>query len=74
METSDFLFPQHQYHGSSLQTEDIVLHGYLQEFSQQVLILTSLNRGGRLSSQETYQKLKQLYKQLKNSRKDLDRK
>jgi hypothetical protein len=48
-----------------------VSHANLQEFSHRVSLLCGLETNGKLSPEETYQEIKSLWKQLKQSKKAL---
>ncbi len=43
----------------------------LQEFSQKITYITCLQTGGKLSTEEAYEQIKVLWKQLKHSKKEL---
>lgn len=65
-----FLYPRHHYHGK-FTPQNLTFNANLQEFSQAVGYICALETGGKISSQEAYQQIKKLYKQLKRSKKAL---
>ena len=69
-EKQAFLFPRSRYYGQVL-PENLVFNANLQEFAQRVSFITNLETGGKLSSEESYQQIKALWKQLKRSKKQL---
>jgi hypothetical protein len=67
---SEFLYPNVRYRGE-VKPENLVFNANLQEFSQRVGIIASLESNGKLTPQESYQQIKSLWKQLKRSKKEL---
>lgn len=65
-----FLFPRGRYYGQ-VKPENLVFNANLQEFAQKVGIITSLESNGKLDPKEAYQQIKELWKQLKRSKKEL---
>jgi len=65
-----FLYPIGSYHGK-FTPENIAFNANLQEFAQRVAILCALESGGKLSPEDTYHQVKDLWKQLKQSRDSL---
>lgn len=70
IDCNDFLYPRSRYHGR-VKPENLVFNANLQEFSQRVTFISALETGGKLSSEEAYQQIKSLWKQLKQSKKEL---
>lgn len=68
---SDFLYPRSCYHGQ-FKPEYLVFNANLQEFSQRVSYITNLQTNGKLSPQEAYHEIKNLWKQLKAAKKQLE--
>lgn len=66
----DFLYPHYPYHGEA-KPENIVFNANLQEFAQRVNYICNLETGGKISTEEAYQNIKQLWKELKSSRQGL---
>ncbi|HIK41302.1 hypothetical protein HPC62_16375 [Thermoleptolyngbya sichuanensis A183] len=67
---SDFFAPRSRYYGP-VKPENLVFNANLQEFSHRVSLLCGLETNGKLSPEETYQEIKSLWKQLKQSKKAL---
>ncbi|MBN3925702.1 hypothetical protein [Nostoc sp. NMS4] len=67
---NNFLYPRSRYYGK-FQPENLVFNANLQEFSQKISYITSLETGGKLSQEEAYEQIKALWKQLKHSKKQL---
>ena len=51
--------------------EDIIFDANLQEFANRVSIICGLESNGKISAAEAYQRIRDLYKQLKRSKKNL---
>ncbi len=66
----DFLYPRSRYHGD-FTPENLVFNANLQEFAQGVSLICGLETGGKISAEEAYYKIKDLWKQLKKSKKNL---
>ncbi|MBP5973689.1 hypothetical protein HW132_13315 [Brasilonema sp. CT11] len=64
------LYPRARYYGQ-IKPENLVFNANLQEFSQKVGYISSLETSGKLAPQEAYQKINELWKQLKRSKKEL---
>ncbi|MDY6781938.1 MAG: hypothetical protein SW833_05195 [Cyanobacteriota bacterium] len=69
-EQNNFLYPNFPYRGS-FTPENLVFNANLQEFAQRVNFLCNLETSGKISSEEAYQKIKELWHQLKQSKKEL---
>ena len=69
-EISDFLYHPHRYHGF-LSPENLVFNANLQEFSRRVTYICCLETNGKLSPEEAYEKIKTLWQQLEQSKKEL---
>ncbi len=70
MNQSDFLYPTARYRGT-VKPENLVFNANLQEFSQRVSYISCLESGGKLSPEESYQEIRSLWKQLKQSKRQL---
>lgn len=70
MKHSDFLYPQNHYHGKQ-KIENLVFNANLQEFSQKVNYICNLETNGKLPAEEAYKQIKSLWKQLKQTKKEL---
>ncbi|MGF1480084.1 MAG: hypothetical protein ACFB4I_11415 [Cyanophyceae cyanobacterium] len=69
-EKRNFLYPKSRYHGQ-VKPENLVFNANLQEFAQQVSYVCNLSTSGKLTSQEAYSQIQSLWKQLKQSKKQL---
>lgn len=67
---AEFLYPRSRYYGQ-VKPENLVFNANLQEFAQQVSYICNLETSGKLSPEESYQKIRALWKQLKRSKKQL---
>jgi hypothetical protein len=69
-EKENFLYPRSKYYGK-FSPQNLIFNANLQEFANRVIYLCGLETNGKLSSQETYQQIKELWQQLKQSQKAL---
>jgi hypothetical protein len=69
-EKENFLHPRSSYHGN-FTPANLVFNANLQEFSQRVEYICALETGGKMTSDQAYQEIKQLYKKLKLSKREL---
>jgi hypothetical protein len=65
-----FLYPRSNYRGE-FTPGNLVFNANLQEFSQRVEYLCALETNGKISPEVAYQEIRKLYKQLKQSKKEL---
>ncbi|MBD2325440.1 hypothetical protein H6G21_00990 [Alkalinema sp. FACHB-956] len=65
-----FTMPYATYRGEFM-PEHLLFNANLQEFAQRVSLLCNLETAGKVSPEETYQQIKQLWKDLKSSKKTL---
>ncbi len=65
-----FLFPRKSYFGEP-EMENIVFDANLQEFAQRIGYICSLENGGKISPSEAYDHIKELYKRLRDSKRNL---
>lgn len=65
-----FFHPQAKYRGE-FSPEELAFNANLQEFASRVGIVCNLETGGKMSSEEAYSEIKQLWKQLKQSKQEL---
>ncbi len=65
-----FLFSNSRYNGE-FTPEHLVFNSNLQEFTQRVSFICSLETAGKLTPEESYQQIKALWKELKRSKKQL---
>lgn len=68
---NNFFYPHRPYHGKA-QPKNIVFNANLQEFSQKVSYICNLETGGKLNTEEAYQQIKELWKELKSSHQGLE--
>ncbi|MDF0553424.1 hypothetical protein [Kamptonema sp. UHCC 0994] len=69
-ESDQFLHPRSRYYGD-FTPENLAFNANLQEFAQKITYICSLETGGKISSEKAYKEIKALWKQLKNSKKNL---
>lgn len=67
---SEFLYPRSSYRGN-FTPEQMVFNSNLQEFAQKVTYICNLETNGKLAPDTAYKEIKTLWKQLKNSKKEL---
>jgi hypothetical protein len=67
---SEFLYPLSKYKGD-FKPEKLVFNANLQEFAQKIGYICALETGGKISSLEAYEGIKELWRELKKSKKDL---
>lgn len=65
-----FLYPRGRYHGD-FTPENLAFDANLQEFAQRVAIICGLETGGKIPPQEAYDEIKQLWRQLRESKNNL---
>jgi hypothetical protein len=70
VEKNNFLYPRSRYYGQ-VKPENLVFNANLQEFAQQVNYICNLETNGKLSSEEAFNQIKALWKQLKRTREQL---
>ncbi|TVQ45527.1 MAG: hypothetical protein EA365_07620 [Gloeocapsa sp. DLM2.Bin57] len=67
----NFLYPKANYRGG-FSPENLVFNANLQEFAQKVVFICNLETNGKISTNEAYHEIKQLWKKLKQSKKELN--
>ena len=65
-----FISPTARYYGE-FTPKQLAFNSNLQEFASRVSIVCGLETGGKISSQDAYDQIKQLWKQLKDSKREL---
>ncbi len=70
MTLNQFLYPQSRYNGN-VKPQNLVFNANLQEFSQQVGYIANLETNGKLSPQEAYQQIRELWQELETSYQEL---
>lgn len=70
---NNFLYPKANYHGdfSPSNPNSLVFDANLQEFAQKVVYICGLETNGKVSTKEAYDRIKQLWRDLKASKKEL---
>ncbi|MGD1943243.1 MAG: hypothetical protein ACFB0G_18260 [Leptolyngbyaceae cyanobacterium] len=66
----NFQTPRSSYWGKPT-LPNLTFNANLQEFAQRISYICNLETGGKISSEEAYTEIKQLWKQLKQSKKNL---
>lgn len=66
----DFLYQKAGYHGQ-MTPPNLIFNDNLQEFSQRVSYIANLQTAGKLSSEESFQQIRDLWKTLKHTKKML---
>ncbi|MFM2304890.1 MAG: hypothetical protein RLZZ135_2302 [Cyanobacteriota bacterium] len=69
-EIDSFLYNNSRYHGH-FKPENLVFNANLQEFTQKISYICSLETAGKLTPEDSYKQIKQLWKDLKRSKKQL---
>lgn len=70
MTLNQFLYPQSRYNGD-VKPQNLVFNANLQEFSQRVGYIANLETNGKLSPQEAYQQIQELWQKLETSYQEL---
>ena len=70
VDKNNFLYPRSSYDGQ-VKPENLVFNANLQEFSQRVNYICNLETNGKLTPEESYNQIKNLWKQLKRTKKQL---
>jgi len=65
-----FILPRYPYRGE-FSPEHLAFNANLQEFAGRVSLICNLETGGKISSQDAYNQIKALWKELKASKKNL---
>ncbi|MGC8710839.1 MAG: DUF7219 family protein [Leptodesmis sp.] len=70
MDKESFLLPHARYRGQ-VKPENLIFNANLQEFSQRVSYISSLETSGKISPEQSYQQIKALWEELKHSHEQL---
>lgn len=70
VDRDEFLYPRHRYRGQ-VKPQNLVFNANLQEFAQKISYICNLETSGKLSPEDAYDQIKALWKQLKQSKKEL---
>ena len=65
-----FLYSNNSYRGE-VKPQNLVFNHNLQEFTQKVSYICSLETAGKLTPEDSYKQIKSLWKELKRSKKEL---
>ena len=70
---NNFLYPKVNYRGdfSPSNPKTLVFNANLQEFAQKVAYICALETNGKISTEQAYKQIKQLWHKLKASKKEL---
>jgi hypothetical protein len=68
---SDLFLYQHNRYNGNFKPENLVFNSNLQEFTQKVSYICSLETSGKLTPEESYKQIKALWKDLKRTKKQL---
>jgi hypothetical protein len=66
----DFLYPRSKYYGE-FTPQNLVFDANLQEFAQKVVYICGLQTNGKISTEDAYEEIKNLWHQLKESKQEL---
>ncbi|MDJ0509787.1 MAG: citramalate synthase [Crocosphaera sp.] len=69
-EDQEFLYPRYPYRGE-VKPENVVFNANLQEFAQAISYICNLETAGKIKPEQAYARIKQLWKNLKLSKKNL---
>ena len=70
MDKDNFLHPRSRYRGK-FTPENLAFNANLQEFAQRVSYICGLETGGKISPEQAYHEIKDLWKKLKKSKQEL---
>jgi isopropylmalate/homocitrate/citramalate synthase len=70
VDKNDFLYPRGRYYGQ-VKPENLVFNANLQEFAQKVSYICNLETAGKVPPEDAYDQIKELWKNLRNSKKQL---
>jgi len=66
----DFLYPRSHYRGD-FTPQNLTFNANLQEFAQRIAYICNLETAGKMDPYDAYKEIKALWKQLKDSKKNL---
>jgi hypothetical protein len=67
---SDFMYPHIPYRGQ-VKPENLIFNANLQEFAQKISFICNLETSGKLSPEQAYEEIKELWQNLSASKKEL---
>ncbi len=68
---SDFYIYQNNRYNGDFTPEHLIFNSNLQEFTQKISFICSLETAGKLTPEESYKQIKSLWKDLKRTKKQL---
>jgi hypothetical protein len=68
---SKFMCPQSRYYGK-ITPKNLIFNSNLQEFSHRLSIICALETGGKISSQDAFTQIRDLWQQLESSKQNLE--
>ena len=69
--TTKVMFPQSRYYGE-FTPKNLMFNSNLQEFSHRLSIICALETGGKISSQDAFAQITDLWRQLELSKQNLE--
>lgn len=70
VDKENFLYPRGRYYGQ-VKPENLVFNANLQEFAQRISYICNLETSGKIPPEQAYEQIKDLWKNLKRSKKEL---
>ena len=70
VDKDNFLYPRGRYYGQ-VKPENLVFNANLQEFAQKISYICNLETSGKIPTAQAYEQIKDLWKNLKRSKKQL---
>jgi hypothetical protein len=70
VDKDNFLYPRGRYYGQ-VKPENLVFNANLQEFAQKISYICNLETSGKIPPDQAYEQIKDLWKNLKRSKKEL---
>lgn len=70
VDKDNFLYPRGRYYGQ-VKPENLVFNANLQEFAQKISYICNLETSGKILTSQAYEQIKDLWKNLKRSKKQL---
>jgi hypothetical protein len=67
----DFYLYHNNHYRGQVKPENLIFNANLQEFTQKISYICSLETSGKLTPEESYKQIKTLWKDLKRSKKQL---
>ena len=71
VDKDNFLYPRGRYYGQ-VKPENLVFNANLQEFAQRVSYICNLETAGKIPTEQAYEQIKALWKDLKRTKKQLE--